>query len=544
MLTKRGVVSYLCNDQRLIKMMGRILYFLPLILLAFVLKAQNYLNTEPTEKNAIIEMFTGVACSNCPEGHIIVSGILADHPERVFCSFYHPSNSGYTAPYPNDPDLRREYPNAFYSVPYCGSQRFMPGAFINRRIWSNGERIQARELWRQQVDSILAEPSPLNIGMVSNYDCISGYLYVTVEVYYTSDMPDTNHVYVIVNENGLVTQQSGCADPYIHCHTFRKSLCEQWGTTIAGPSLQGQLYTINFSCKFSDQEYVPGNCEIIAFVENASSGEVINGTGIEFGSATYIPPTAGFIADDPFIAVGKEAVFRDVSSGGGILWEWSFEGGVPGQSELSAPPPVRFDFPGKYDVRLIVRNPAGSDTIEKENFISVGYPPRALFSADTTDILAGQSVDFTDRSMMGPGSWHWQFPGGSPAESYEKNPRNIRYDEPGAYDVTLMVSNDYGEDLLKIENYVAVSKLGANEIEPIDGFKVYPNPCNGILHIVSPASDKINRLVIRDMSGKLVYIGQLSDKIMDVELNKLTSGIYIAEIQASGKTYSTKICIR
>lgn len=104
-------------------------------------KAQNYVSTEPLNKNTILEEFTGVQCSNCPAGHQVAASILQNNPGRAFVICYHPYNSSYTAPYPGNPDFRRTYPNAFYTVPYCGSSRFMPSAFINRRIWSNGDRL-------------------------------------------------------------------------------------------------------------------------------------------------------------------------------------------------------------------------------------------------------------------------------------------------------------------------------------------------------------------------------------------------------------------
>jgi hypothetical protein len=91
-----------------------------LILASTSLLAQNYVSTEPQNKNAILEEFTGVRCPNCPAGHQVMAGILDDNPGRAFCVAYHPYNSSYTEPYSGDPDFRRNYPNAFYSTPYCG----------------------------------------------------------------------------------------------------------------------------------------------------------------------------------------------------------------------------------------------------------------------------------------------------------------------------------------------------------------------------------------------------------------------------------------
>ena len=51
-----------------------------------------------------------------------------------------------------------------------------------------------------------------------------------------------------------------------------------------------------------------------------------------------------------------------------------------------------------------------------------------------------------DESTGDPSAWHWQFEGGSPPVSFEQNPGPVYYYEAGAYDVTLIVSNDFGVD--------------------------------------------------------------------------------------------------
>jgi hypothetical protein len=106
-------------------------------------------------KVAIMEEFTGVRCTYCPDGKLILDGLLQTYPTTLYAVSSHPQGSGLTAPYPGDPDLRRTYPDAFYSTPYCGTTRFMPSAFINRRIWA-GERLQGRSSWGTYVAELQA----------------------------------------------------------------------------------------------------------------------------------------------------------------------------------------------------------------------------------------------------------------------------------------------------------------------------------------------------------------------------------------------------
>ncbi len=63
----------------------------------------------------------------------------------------------------------------------------------------------------------------------------------------------------------------------------------------------------------------------------------------------------------------------------------------------------------------------------------------AAFTASTTHVCNGGSVQFTDQSIGSPTAWNWTFAGGNPATSTLQNPL-VTYTTPGNYDVTLLVS--------------------------------------------------------------------------------------------------------
>ncbi len=68
----------------------------------------------------------------------------------------------------------------------------------------------------------------------------------------------------------------------------------------------------------------------------------------------------------------------------------------------------------------------------------------ANFSADNTNIIEGQSVNFTDLSTDGGTaitSWSWSFPNGNPSSYNGQNPPSISYANAGDYNVTLTVNN-------------------------------------------------------------------------------------------------------
>jgi PKD repeat protein len=87
---------------------------------------------------------------------------------------------------------------------------------------------------------------------------------------------------------------------------------------------------------------------------------------------------------------------------------------------------------------------------------SVELPPVAEFSADNATVTRGQTVNFADLTLYSPFVWQWTFEGGTPASSNQINP-SVSYNEPGVYDVQLIVSNGTGRDTLLKEDFISVS---------------------------------------------------------------------------------------
>lgn len=83
-------------------------------------------------------------------------------------------------------------------------------------------------------------------------------------------------------------------------------------------------------------------------------------------------PVADFEADDTIINPGNYVTFTDSSSGFPASWNWTFEGGNPGEFSGETPPPILYTSLGTYDVTLQVSNSAGNNTRIRNNYIEVG----------------------------------------------------------------------------------------------------------------------------------------------------------------------------
>ena len=99
---------------------------------------------------------------------------------------------------------------------------------------------------------------------------------------------------------------------------------------------------------------------------------------------------------------------------------------------------------------------ANGDTIYATPGTACILEPIAEFVADTTIILIGGTVNFTDLSEGNIDSWSWTFEGGTPGTSNQQNPPEIVYDAAGTYTVTLTVENEAGSSTNTKTDYISV----------------------------------------------------------------------------------------
>jgi PKD repeat protein len=161
-------------------------------------------------------------------------------------------------------------------------------------------------------------------------------------------------------------------------------------------------------------------------------------------------PEADFKADPQSGKSPLTVKFTDKSKGEGIT-EWSWDFNNDGTVDSTDQNPVfTYNSAGKYTVKLVVANTAGTDMEVKNDYITVKGPqqsekkPIAVISADRTWGSPPLTVRFADRSLNDPTSRTWFF--GDGTSSNEKNPTHV-YKKPGIYYARLYVQNRAGSDV-------------------------------------------------------------------------------------------------
>ena len=168
--------------------------------------------------------------------------------------------------------------------------------------------------------------------------------------------------------------------------------------------------------------------------------------------------------------------------------------------------------------------------------------------ANVTEIMEGESVNFTDYSTGDIISWSWEFPGGDPETSTEQNPV-VTYNEAGIFDVTLTVSDGTNTNTYMREEYITVNTMTGIENPLALDLNIYPNPSDGLfnLELTSEMEEKINIKVINSLSSVVfeknnIFVNGIYKTTVD--LSELHKGLYFLVIENyQGRTVN-RIIIR
>ena len=130
----------------------------------------------------------------------------------------------------------------------------------------------------------------------------------------------------------------------------------------------------------------------------------------------------------------------------------------------------------------------------------------ADFSAETTTVVAGTSVQFYNQSTGNPQSFLWNFPGAVPASSTAENPM-VTYPNAGVYSVTLKVTSGGNSVTTVKNNYITVLPAGLVQTISItngwSGISSALIPDNGNLEQIFGAH--LGELIIlQDMQGMFI----------------------------------------
>jgi len=291
---------------------------LSLLFLAAMLaaNAQTLVPTTPLNKNVILEIFTGINCTYCPDGHRIAASILDNNPGRVAVIAIHQGQ--FSTPSGTQPDYRTTFGNALASQAGING---WPMGTVNRHVFSGTKTGMSRGDWAPSSEVILPLVSPVNVGVETSYNSGTRELTVHVELYYTANSSTTtNYINVALIQNHIFGPQTngGAGNNYEHMEMLRYLITGQWGdavTTTTQGSFVERTYTYTIPNAYLNIPCVVENCQVVAFVAESHqeilSGDVVNaidGTNLYVGDITPVADSAmkagqpGVVTDFNFAA--------------------------------------------------------------------------------------------------------------------------------------------------------------------------------------------------------------------------------------------------
>lgn len=243
--------------------------------------------TRPQERNALVEVFTGVKDADCAAGHRTLNGLLITHPGRIFGFNIH---AGICADNTYTTDFGTELLTQSYLCQY-------PAGTVNRHVFetlsqdtnNHGTAIYY-PYWPNACDMVMIQTATANIDAVAELDTVSRQLKVGVAVYYLEDdtLHETHKINVALVEDSVWGTQEGGAvqnpsqydfntGKYCHMHMLRHLVSGQWGEDIvpvAGKQLR-KMFQYTVPQQISNTDVNLKHLKIIVFLTEDQQ-EVIN----------------------------------------------------------------------------------------------------------------------------------------------------------------------------------------------------------------------------------------------------------------------------
>ncbi len=154
-----------------------LLSFFTLITTSLLL-SQTLVSTDPLPKNALLEEYTGIHCGYCPDGHAIAAALIANNPGRVVVIAIH--QGSFAVPGAGEPDYRTQWGDAL--AQQAGVSAY-PNGTVNRHLFIGSKTAMSRGDWTPSANQIMQETSPVNVGILSEYEEATRELTITVELF-------------------------------------------------------------------------------------------------------------------------------------------------------------------------------------------------------------------------------------------------------------------------------------------------------------------------------------------------------------------------
>jgi hypothetical protein len=278
--------------------------------LALTLSAQNFVRTSVSNKNVLLESFTGVNCFYCAGADAAAAAVQNAHPDSVIWINIHAGI--FAEPGGNRPDFRSPYADTLLS--FSGLTVF-PAAMINRRLLpdfaqNTGKLAIESFNWSTVTDTILIETSPVNIAARSEFNISTRILKVVVESYYTGNSINSqNRLFAaLLLDSVLATQEGarvfnpsaiGSDGRYMHRNIlFDYINSATYITNTNSGSFRADTFYYSIPADFNGTSFDLTSPKVAVWITENDSANVLNAAYSEMTFVSDFSNSAGLLSTD------------------------------------------------------------------------------------------------------------------------------------------------------------------------------------------------------------------------------------------------------
>lgn len=224
-------------------------------------------------QRAYVDKFTGPRCSNCPDADMTLNAAHLQFGDNlVIVSINHPTGQG--VPFPNQPDLRTDDGNTWDS--YFGINA-IPTAYLNRR--TSTQYSGPMNNITADISSLLGESPVVGVDVTADDSDRDGKVEITASIVFAQAYSKPLTLTLALTEDSLAYKQihgEEYINDYVHNHMLRDVITDVWGADIECKGTAGEALRTTVTYTVSDTTIRLDNCNIVAFVSDKSSRQVLN----------------------------------------------------------------------------------------------------------------------------------------------------------------------------------------------------------------------------------------------------------------------------
>jgi len=239
-----------------------------------------------TEKQVLLEDFTGHRCVNCPEAAYLAHDMAEEYDHKLIIYAVHVGQLAEPAPGTDFwRDFRCETGTDLYND-FNLSSLGVPIGMINRQEFSGFIPLPSF-IWEQAVGSEFEKPSQATMKLKTAFYPVSGTVVIKTETEFTEALEGAYRLVIYVVEDSIIAPQLNNNPEigpdtlynYLHRNVLRKAVNTTYGEPItpSGTIEQGVVYAKDYTF-LSDPAWSLKNCKFIAYV--AKQDDVFNLTEI------------------------------------------------------------------------------------------------------------------------------------------------------------------------------------------------------------------------------------------------------------------------